>query len=298
MAGRTAGAVAVVAALATLTACGGGTKSAAGSGQSSTATPAPIGASAMDVLMKVADRMDRAHSVKVVGTIGQGAGSPGISSTGAFDWSDGMTGEVDLVPGSPLAKLGMLGYRYTPDAMYTHYGSEFARHTGGRHWLKFDYATLAKVSAQGAMVRQLLQNNNPVQSVKLLIAGGDVKKVGTESLYGVTATHYAGVVDADKLVGQQARGLDPKQLKLFKDNLAEAGVTSETIDLWVDSHDLPVKKREELDSAGGRMVSTVDYSDYGVAVDAQAPPASDTVDSSELPENPGDTGAPGASRLA
>ena len=72
------------------------------------------------------------------------------------------------------------------------------------------------------------------------------------------------------------------QLAGLKKQLGQAGVTTETVGIWVDDQDLLVKKVEKADMTAGAMTSTAYYSDYGTKVTAVAPPAGDTKDFKDL----------------
>ncbi len=49
-----------------------------------------------------------------------------------------------------------------------------------------------------------MQNSSPNQSVKLLLASGDVKKVGDETVRGEKTTHYAGTVNVTDLAAKSS----------------------------------------------------------------------------------------------
>ena len=116
-----------------------------------------------------------------------------------------------------------------------------------------------------------MQNTTPNQSVKLLLASGDVKKVGTGE--GARRGHHA-------LLGHGGRGrprrheLQPhrSQLADLKKQLTRAGVTTETVDIWVDGRGPPGQEDGEgPDDASGEYTQTAYYSDYGVKVYATEP---------------------------
>nr|WP_199784454.1 hypothetical protein [Streptomyces sp. SID5594] len=78
------------------------------------------------------------------------------------------------------------------------------------------------------------------------------------------------------------RALDAGQLAALKERLSAAGVTTQTVDIWVGEDDLPVKKTERGETAAGAFSSTVFYSGYGTEVSVRKPPAGDTVDFKEI----------------
>jgi hypothetical protein len=98
-----------------------------------------------------------------------------------------------------------------------------------------------------------------------------VHEVGEERVEGRRATHYSGTVEVGDVTDAGLR----KQLE-------QAGVATETVDIWVDDRDLLVKKVEKGRTATGEYSQTAYYSDYGTEVAVEAPPARDTADFSEL----------------
>ncbi|WP_461063376.1 hypothetical protein [Streptomyces pseudoechinosporeus] len=68
----------------------------------------------------------------------------------------------------------------------------------------------------------------------------------------------------------------------LKRQLQQAGITTERVDIWVNDDDLLVKKVEKGELASGPLSSTAYYSDYGVEVSAEEPPAADTADFKDL----------------
>jgi hypothetical protein len=239
---------------------------------------------------------DGADSAKVESTTAMGS-LMSMKADGALGWSDGLAGNLTITyTGGTMAdtmrQLGTTSMqaRYLPDAYYAKMGEKFARQAGGKHWIRYGYADLADLGgSSGTYLRDQMQNTTPNQSVKLLLASGDVKKVGTEKVRGVNTTHYSGTVDVADLAGKNSN-LSASQLAGLKKQLTQAGVTTETVDIWVDGQDLLVKKVEKGEMSTGRYTQTAYYSDYGVKVSATRPPASDTEDFKELLKQQGGTG--------
>jgi hypothetical protein len=221
---------------------------------------------------------DRADSARVRSTTVMGT-QLSVKADGALRWGDGLTGTVTITytGGTTAETMRALGItsmeaRYLSDAYYARAGDAFAGKTGGRHWIKYGYEDLAALGG-GAVANfaEQMRNTTPNQSVKLLLYSEDVHRVGEEKAGGRTATHYSGTV----AVGEVADARLRKQLQ-------EAGVTAETVDIWVDGRNLLVKKVEKSRTATGELTQTAYYSDYGVRVSAAKPPASDTEDFREL----------------
>jgi hypothetical protein len=194
-----------------------------------------------------------------------------------------MTGTVSH---NPIALDATMTNPQLPDGMhllmsgtteYVNMGAAGAKEFGGKHWLKMDFS---KMGAAGKALADSVNKSNsqdPATSVKLLTASGDVKRVGTETVDGVSTTHYAGTVDLKKLASS-----DP-DLKVIADQAAKTGMTTEKVDMWVNDQSLPVKFHETATTSQGPMDITIHYSDFSnTPVKITVPPASDTEDLASL----------------
>jgi hypothetical protein len=276
--------IAVTAALTGVAACSG-SASDEGSGG---ADKAPKRVSPIAALRSVEKSTEKADSAKVESTTTMGT-MMSMEADGALGWADGLTGTLTITytGGTMADQMRQLGTtsmeaRYLPDAYYAKMGDKFAEQSGGKHWIKYAYDDLADLAGgSGAYLKDQMQNTTPNQSVKLLLASGDVRKVGEEKVRGENTTHYSGTVDVADLAGKGS-SLSEDQLADLKRQLQQAGVTTETVDIWVNDEDLLVKKVEEGELATGSMSSTAYYSDYGVDVSTEEPSASDTADFKDL----------------
>ncbi|WP_329301204.1 hypothetical protein OG410_24810 [Streptomyces sp. NBC_00659] len=231
---------------------------------------------------------DGADSARVESTTTMGT-LMSMKSGGVMAWSDGITGDLTITyTGGTMAetmrRMGTdsMEARYLSDAYYANMGDAFAAQAGGKHWIRYGYDDLAKFGGgSGALLKDQMQNSSPNQSVKLLLASGDVKKVGEETVRGKRAMHYAGTVDVSDLAARTSH-LTAGQLSDMKKQFTQAGITTEDVDIWVDTEDLLVKAVTKAATASGTMSSTAYYSDYGVKVSAVAPPAGDTEDFKDI----------------
>ncbi|MBY8883780.1 hypothetical protein K7472_02860 [Streptomyces sp. PTM05] len=283
---RIVAATAVVAALGTVSACGGDAKAGHATGTGTATSQARNAASTDDLtaLRQVVKATGDAHSAKVEGDITMGSAAS-MSADGKLDWAHGLTGDMTMshIGGAvSTAVPGSMSVRYLPDAAYADLGAAAAAQLDGRHWVKYTYADLSKLVGAGAGsdMQQLMRNDDPVHNVQLLLASGTLHRVGTETVRGVSATHYEGTENTAGLA--TAPGLTAAQRQQLQQQLKQAGVTSGTVDLWVDAHNLPVKVATRMQTSQGTVSSTLYYSDYGVAVSETAPPASDTADLTAL----------------
>ncbi|MFE0099589.1 hypothetical protein [Streptomyces sp. NPDC059009] len=280
-------AIAIAAALTSVAACGssdGGSGKDEGSKGKGSVALSPIAA-----LRGIAKTTDKADSAKVEGTTQMGSQST-MDMDGAMAWSDGITGDVTVTftGGAQAEQMKALGqpkinYRYLKNGFYANMGDKFAAQAGGgKHWVEYDYDSLAKLSgAAGAAFKDQMQNTTPNQSVKMLLASGDVKRVGEETVRGTKATHYSGTVDVADFTGKSAN-LDGQQKSELKKQFDQMGMSTEQIDIWVNGDDLLVKKIEKGETKNGTFSQTAYYSDYGTPVSVAKPSSADTMNFKEL----------------
>ncbi|WUH91511.1 hypothetical protein OG900_16270 [Streptomyces sp. NBC_00433] len=295
--GAAAAGVAVASVLA-LAACGplgtsAGDKSkdeptATGAPQSTDHKDSPLSgaAHAVNALDLVKKTTTGVHSAKVESDISIGS-TMSITSKGAIDWRHGLVGTMGITytGGSAAESLREAGApttmsaRYLPDAYYVNLGSAMAAQFGGKHWVRYGYDDMGKLSdVAGSYMKDSIQNNNPVKSVDVALAAPDSRVVGTETVRGVRTTHYTATIDVQAMLGGTGTGLSAAEQSQLKDTLTKAGVSSETVDLWVSKDNLPVEAVVKADTKAGVMKTTTFYSDFGTAVTATPPAASDTVD--------------------
>ncbi|ROR35629.1 hypothetical protein [Kitasatospora cineracea] len=298
--GRTFLAVAAVALALTATGCGSkgaggdaapnGSDNGNGNGGGSSAAATKDAALTPAALLKmVGDKTSAAKSAKV--ELVTEIGGAKNEMKGAIAWDHGMqgqlTGSLGGALGTNIAKAGGDGSftaRYLGDAMYVNMGDGMASQLGGAHWIKYNYADLAKLMGpSGESLKKQLQTADPIASVRALIASGKINEAGTETVNGAKTTKYTGDVTADDLAGQAiAQGLTQEQVDGLKQQLATAGATSDHIEVWITADNLLAKKVEQLQMKAGLFTATGLYSDYGTQVETSAPQASDTVDFTEL----------------
>jgi hypothetical protein len=250
----------------------------------SDSSDSPAGQARPTAALLSAERSTRkAASAHVESTTTMGS-MMSMTADGALHWRDGITGTLTLTyTGGTMAdtmrRLGTTSMeaRYLPDAYYARMGEKFAEQAGGRRWIRYAYGDLERLAGgSGAQLGDQMRNTTPNQSVKLLLASGDVRKVGEEQLRGQRTTHYSGTVVVADLPTADLR-----------ERFEQAGVTSQTVDIWINDRNLLVKKVEKGHMATGLLTQTAYYSDYGLKVPAEKPPADDTQDFKELLEKQG-----------
>ncbi|MEU6679164.1 hypothetical protein [Streptomyces sp. NPDC046925] len=278
--------IAVAAALTGVAACG---SSGGGEGEGEGKGKGSVALSPVAALRTIEDKTDDADSAKIEGKTVMG-NKMSMDMTGSMKWSDGITGNMTatLTGGTQAQQMEQIGqskidYRYLKNGFYANMGDKFAAQAGGgKHWIEYDYATLAEISgAAGDAFKDQMQNSTPNQSVKMLLASGDVKRVGEETVRGTKTTHYSGTVDAADFTGKNS-DLDAGQMEELRKQFKQVGLSKQTIDIWVDGDDLLVKKAEKGEMADGEFSQTAYYSDYGTPVSVEKPAASDTMSFKDL----------------
>ncbi|MFI9363616.1 hypothetical protein ACIG5E_21575 [Kitasatospora sp. NPDC053057] len=304
MAGTRKAAVAVVlAALAlTATACNDNNDSAGKNAAPAAPTTAaaaattqaapPVKVSPAVFLEQVSKKTGAAKSAKVTESIAIGGIT--MKADGAMAWGDGLQGDMTMdmsgMPGADKMTTSIGGtafvYRFVTDGMYMKLGGDALQASDGRHWVHIGYDDVAKMQGAaaggGAGGADQFKKADPVEGVRTLIASGSVTEVGQETVNGKPATHYSGELNVADMAKANSGQLTAEQLDRMKKSLSAMGITSETIDVWVDADQLVVKRSEQADTKAGAMKVTVTYSDYGTPVTTTAPDKSDTIEITEL----------------
>lgn len=150
-----------------------------------------------------------------------------------------------------------------------------------RPWVK---ASLKQLSG-GEDVQGLTSQSNtdPASAIKMFTASKDVRKVGTETVSGISTTHYEGTFSMSDAMAK----LDPKQRDDARQALGQMGMDKMVFGLWVDGKQLPRKLTMSTPSAS-KLPMTMDmvFTGYNTPVSIAAPPASQ-VRTSGFPGVPG-----------
>ncbi|WP_018334225.1 hypothetical protein [Actinomycetospora chiangmaiensis] len=156
---------------------------------------------------------------------------------------------------------------------------------GGKPWVSVDVDRLAR-SRYGAPLGALGvgTSQNPARQLAWLDAiRDDVREVGPEQVAGRDATHYAGVVDLDRVPGAQDPSTKPA-VDLLKSQLRSSTLP---VDLWVaDGRLVKAAQTVTVPAQGtGAPTSTttsLTFTDIGGAPAVVAPPADQVADLSGL----------------
>jgi LppX_LprAFG lipoprotein len=146
----------------------------------------------------------------------------------------------------------------------------------GKHWLELDLDRAAK--ARGGQLPSAFGSLGPKQMLQQLLASGDSRKVGSETIDGVRTTHYHVDIDPQKLATVPAKERDAVR-RVFAE-LKTGGIPA---DVWVD--DTGMLRRETVAmQLGGvvRMSMTLNLHDFGTPASVAAPLPTDVYDATNL----------------
>jgi hypothetical protein len=206
-------------------------------------------------------------------TVAAGSDDETITGSGVLDLSDG-TSRMRMGQGSK-----QLEQRVVDHVLYEKPPAASGQLPKGKSWMKVDLRRLDTSRSGGGAAM-----SDPADSFAYTksLSEKDVRKVGEETVNGVSTTHYRAALDLSEL----AKGDSAREREL-RDRLGD----SVPVDLWIDENgrtrrqqlQMTVKNsaRSTGSSAFPRQTHAkvvMNFSDFGTAVDVAAPPAGQTVD--------------------
>jgi len=181
--------------------------------------------------------------------------------------------DVTMSAGAPTAGLPALSEIYDGTNLYLK-APQMSTVDGGKPWALVDPV---RAASAGNSIQSLLggaQEETPNSSIAPLLASVDLRSLGAGSVDGVRATQYSGTLDAAQVSSMSpADGLTADQVQQIKQSFQRDSVSSETVYVWIDSDNLPVRQGSLVTTDIGTITTTIDYSDWGTAVSITDPPA-------------------------
>lgn len=236
-------------------------------------------------------------SMQMTMSMPQGASMPEggeltMNAEGAYDFANRL-GEMSMTmelpeEAGPMAGTQNIEMVFEDLVIYMKYPFMSQMAPGTKPWIKMDLQKLGEESGMdfGSMMQS--GSSDPSQMLEWLRGvSGDVQVVGEEDVRGVTAIHYAGTIDFNKVADQAPAELRD-QLKASIDMMRKAlGTSTVPFDVWIDEQGRAVRMQQSFEfkqgaTQGASMSMTVDIFDFGTEVDIQIPPPSQTSDFSEL----------------
>ena len=123
---------------------------------------------------------------------------------------------------------------------------------------------------------------SPTQQLDALKdASYQVNEIGQERVNGVVATHYAALLDIDKLTDQLKSEVSGEFGDLVERSMDQ--ISSATVDVWIDGNGL-IRREVASEAMGslGLFTMTIDFSHYGIRPNIQPPPSSQVYDVTPL----------------
>lgn len=239
----------------------------------STPDPTPVTSAAADVMVRASDATASAGSARVAMRTTQrvGQSSTMTSSEGTVDFTGG---QVQLA-----IRAGVPGQAGDPNSVQLVM-------TGGHTYLKAPAVLDKWIDSR---IQDLgVSASNPMTTLEQLHQIAGLHRVGEDPVDGEPAVKYTGTVDVGRALesGPLAASLTPQQVRQLREQLADAGITSADVAVWVDRHGRVVRFDQTIDyGTGDRQVTvqnSVTFFDFGVATDIAAPAPDEIATKAEL----------------
>jgi hypothetical protein len=278
-------AVAATLALLTLAACGdggSGSKSAApaAGGESTTTTAGPT---PLELVLASSSKVADISTMRFTATVGTSLGA--FTAEGAMDSRRplmNMTMDMgSLLPAAEREQGTKVSMVMTDEAMYMQYPG-LAKETGGKHWIRLDFASLGADNVLGPMMQQL-RDADPSKNVAFLEGAQDVTTVGVEDVRGVSTTHYKFTIDLQKAMADAPQNIRD----LLSKAMAQLGTLgSMPGEVWLDDEGLPRRFTYEMTlpipGAPTAVKTTMEMFDFGLPVSVTLPADNDVIDAADL----------------
>ncbi|WP_184503552.1 DUF1396 domain-containing protein [Streptomyces botrytidirepellens] len=192
-------------------------------------------------------------------------------------------------------EAGTVEYRLTGGVMYLGGGAVTAGlgsgdsdlpELDGKRWLALDASELEKrgSGSQGSGSLTGRAKTNPADESAFLSDADNLRRVGGETIDGVRTTHYRGTVTLEQMRASledeksTTRERRDKALTTYE----EAGIDRLNMDMWIDPDSHTKRFRMRGDADKGRLDVTMTFLDINKPITVQAPPASETLNLSDL----------------
>ena len=230
---------------------------ASSSSSSSTTRGAGTGIDAAAFVAQATAATEKAQTVKIKESMSL-LGVP-ITANGVARFGD-QTADADVTSTTPVGPVQVI---IVDGDVYT---KGLSRGNPSKPW--------TKNAGESKEIAEALKQADPRMALKMFSDVGTLKQMGTETVNGVSATHYSVTVELAKVAQQHPELADILNV------LIQNGVKTQDVQLWVDSQKRPVRLVTSAQlpnpvKPGAKINSTqsVDFTDWGAPVTIQAPPA-------------------------
>ena len=213
--------------------------------------------------------VDMSSFAKLLG--GFFAGLAGSNAQGAPDFDDPTGWKIEVVQDG--------------DVGYVRFPAFDERLPEGKSWIRSDGDTVS-TDFDFDQFEQFAQSDPRDVLESLQGVTSDVDVVGTETLRGVSTTHYRAVVDPQELAKDAPQGQKEKTESFLDELTTQSGVGEIPLDLWIDDSGLVRKLSMAVSASDATTGQSGDVSlafelwDYDEPVAIELPPASEVVDAS------------------
>jgi hypothetical protein len=268
--------VAVAGCTASSTTPSGKTSGAASTAASSGGTGGSGSVSPASVLLTALTKATGDNSVTITGTVTGGTAGTTTKMSGVEQFSP-LKSSITINSSGGAAGTTAVTAIYDGTNYYLN-DPQLSSMAGGKSWVEFNLSSMGALgSSMGGLINSL-KTESPTSYLSAMVASGDLKDVGTDTLNGVQTTEYTGT-----LTGAQAatlvssvNGLTAPEVQELKQLFTAGGIQSETMTAWVNSDNLPVQVTETNTSTSlGTTTDITDFTDWGAPVTITDPPAAE-----------------------
>jgi hypothetical protein len=248
------------------------------SGGASNGGSSSDGGSPQEVISAAASATEEAGTARIA--------SEQVTSAQGQELTTTLEGTVDLASGDSdsTLELSLPGQEtqssqlITKDSIAYIESGAFPGAPTDTEWISIDFEA---VGAQMGINLEAFRQNGAGQ-LAYLSEVADIEEVGTETVRDAETTHYRFVTDLTALAEN-----GPEELRSSYEQLIQiTGAEEIPTQVWIDGDDLVrrIVTDFEIDQQGQQVSqqSTIEYYEFGVEVDVQPPPESETVDITEL----------------
>ena len=273
-------AAAAAAALLGVAGCSGGAGGAVADGTGSPSmspTPFDENPGAVTAVTDLLHRTQAAATVRIRGTVSSLTGGE-TTLAGEEQFSPSVAMSMTMqIQGQTMSEV-LIGPRF-----YLDYPA-LTGAMGGKPWGEFDLTeddgSLGSLSSLG----ETSQEYDPTTQIAALIAAGNITDIGSATDQGQSTEHYHGQLDATSMLEGEDYSqayvnlLSLSQVNTLENVLRMAGVTKESVDVWVGANQLPVEIKYVTQGTDGQVISDMVLSGWGSPAQVGAPPASQVFD--------------------
>lgn len=141
----------------------------------------------------------------------------------------------------------------------------------GKPWAALPLSALSgKSGVNLSQLTQQAQQNNPMTDVQMLSSAKNLRAVGTETIGGVSTTHYTGSFAASAGLAK----LPPSLRSTEQKALQTLGITTFNFNAWIDAQH-QIRKIAVTEHGGSEQVAaTMQVTGYNQALSVNMPPSS------------------------